>query len=326
MKVVSFFADGRERFGALLDGQVIDFTRDAGASSLAARRGIGSVLDLIEAGADGAALAENLLARFDENSSNCTIYSIDDITWRAPVLRPSKICCIAFNNTANSGRILRGPKHPALFTKPASALIGHLAAIECRPEYGRVHPEPELAVVIGRRAKDISAKDAYDHVFGYTIHNDITSPTMRDQDTFHYRAIHPKNDDHREIEYVESWVSYPGRYKGSDTFACLGPWIVTKDEIPDPHALTVACFHRDVLITEDNTENLFYKVPELLEFISRYMTLEPGDIISMGTALKKSAQGGAVQNIDLNRFGGPISVTIDKIGTLTNTVTHLTGS
>jgi len=324
MKVVSFFADGRERFGALFDGQVVDFTRDAGAPSFASPRGIGSVLDLIEAGADGVALAENLLARHG-NYSSSTIYSIDDITWRAPVLRPSKICCIAFNNTANSGRILRGPKHPALFTKPASALIGHLAAIECRPEYGRVHPEPELAVVIGRRAKDISAKDAYDHVFGYTIHNDITSPTMRDQDTFHYRAIHPKNECHREIEYVESWVSYPGRYKGSDTFACLGPWIVTKDEIPDPHALTVACFHRDVLITEDNTENLFYKVPELLEFISRYMTLEPGDIISMGTALRKSAQGGAVQNIDLNRFGGPISVTIDKIGTLTNTVTQLTG-
>jgi 2-keto-4-pentenoate hydratase/2-oxohepta-3-ene-1,7-dioic acid hydratase in catechol pathway len=324
MKVVSFFADGRERFGALLDGHVVDFTPHVGASPLAAR-GIGSVLDLIEAGADGIGFAEYLLARPNAGSSSSAIYSTDDVTWRAPVLRPSKLCCVAFNNTANTGRILRGPKHPALFTKPASALIGHLAAIECRPEYGRVHPEPELAVVIGRRAKDIGAKDAYDYVFGYTIHNDITSPTMREQDTFHYRAIHPKNGHHREVEYVESWVSYPGRYKGSDTFACLGPWIVTKDEIPDPHALAVACFHKDELITEDNTENLFYKVPELLEFISRYMTLEPGDIISMGTALKKSARGGAVQNIDLNRLGGPISVTIDKIGTLTNTVTHLTG-
>jgi len=215
------------------------------------------------------------------------------------------------------------PDHPALFTKPASALIGHMAAIECRPEYGRVHPEPELAVVIGRRAKRISAREAYDYVFGYTIHNDITSPTMRDQDTFHYRAIHPKDGNHTEVEYHESWVSYSGRYKGSDTFACLGPWIVTKDEIPDPHALGVTCLHKDILITEDNTENLFYKIPELLEFISRYVTLEPGDIVSMGTALKKSAQGGAVQNIDLNRLGGPISVTIDKIGTLTNSVTHL---
>lgn len=323
MKLASFFAEGRERFGALLDGQVVDFTGHGGGSPHTPGPGLRSVLDLIEAGAAGIAFAEKLLARCDRDASSSTIYSTDDITWRPPVLRPSKLCCVAFNNTANSGRIMRGPKHPALFTKPASASIGHLAAIECRPEYGRVHPEPELAVVIGRRAKGVSARDAYDYVFGYTIHNDITSPTMRDEDTFHYRAIHPKNGDGNEIEYIDSWVSYPGRYKGSDTFACLGPSIVTKDEIPDPHMLAVTCLHKDVLVTEDNTENLFYKVPELLEFITRYMTLEPGDIVSMGTALKKSAKGGAVQNIDLNRLGGPISVTIDKIGTLTNTVMHL---
>jgi 2-keto-4-pentenoate hydratase/2-oxohepta-3-ene-1,7-dioic acid hydratase in catechol pathway len=323
MKLVSFFADGEERFGALIDEQVVDFTFDDGVSANHAGRDIGSVLDLIEAGTDGFAFAEGILSRYNSDSSRAALYSTDAIAWRAPVLRPSKLCCIAFNNTANSGRIMKGPSHPAIFTKPASALIGHLAAIECRPEFGRVHPEPELAVVIGRRAKAVNAKNAYDYVFGYTIHNDITSPTMRNEDTFHYRAIHPKNGDHKEIEYRESWVSYPGRYKGSDTFACLGPWIVTKDEIPDPHALDVTCIHKGDLITEDNTSNLYYKVPELLEFISRYMTLEPGDIVSMGTALKKSAQGGAVQNIDLNRLGGPISVRIEKIGTLTNTVTHL---
>jgi 2-keto-4-pentenoate hydratase/2-oxohepta-3-ene-1,7-dioic acid hydratase in catechol pathway len=323
MKLLSFFADGQERFGALLDGYVVDFTVGGEDSSNSVGRGIGSVLDLIEAGTMGIAFAEGILARYHSDSSTFAIYSTDDIAWRAPVLRPSKLCCVAFNNTANSGRIMKGPNHPALFIKPASALIGHLAAIECRPEFGRVHPEPELAVVIGRRAKAIGARDAYDYVFGYTIHNDITSPTMRNEDTFHYRAIHPKNGNHEEVEYHESWVSYSGRYKGSDTFACLGPWIVTKDEIPDPHALDVLCLHKDILITEDNTRNLFYKIPELLEFISRYVTLEPGDIVSMGTALKKAVQGGAVQNIDLNRLGGPISVTIDKIGTLTNSVTHL---
>jgi 2-keto-4-pentenoate hydratase/2-oxohepta-3-ene-1,7-dioic acid hydratase in catechol pathway len=323
MKLASFFADGEERFGALLDGRIVDLTHDGGGAPKSARPRFGSALELIEAGVDGISFAETLLARYQRDPAGSASYSTDDIVWRAPVLRPSKLCCIAFNNTANSGRIIAGPKHPALFTKPASALIGHLAAIECRPEYGRVHPEPELAVVIGRRAKAISAQYAYDYVFGYTIHNDITSPTMRDQDTFHYRAIHPRNGDHKEIEYHETWVSYPGRYKGSDTFACLGPWIVTKDEIADPHMLAVTCIHKDILITEDNTENLFYKVPALLEFITRYVTLEPGDIVSMGTALKKSAHGGAVQNIDLNRFGGPVSVTIDKIGTLTNTVVHL---
>jgi 2-keto-4-pentenoate hydratase/2-oxohepta-3-ene-1,7-dioic acid hydratase in catechol pathway len=322
MRLVSFFANGRERFGALHHGNIVDFVGHGSGSPHAECPNPNSVLRLIEAGADGIAFAENLLALYDRDPSSFTTYSTESVVWRAPVLRPSKLCCIAFNNTANSGRIMAGPKHPALFTKPASALIGHLSAIECRPEFGRVHPEPELAVIIGRKAKHVSAEDAYEYVFGYTIHNDITSPTMREQDTFHYRAIHPRNGNHMEIAYLDSWVSYSGRYKGSDTFACLGPCIVTKDEIADPHALTVTCRHKGILITEDNTENLFYKIPDLLEFITRYVTLEPGDIVSMGTALKKSAQGGAVQNIDLNRFGGPISIHIDKIGTLTNTVTH----
>jgi 2-keto-4-pentenoate hydratase/2-oxohepta-3-ene-1,7-dioic acid hydratase in catechol pathway len=317
VKLASFFAEDRERYGALRGGSVVDFTDQANGQAFR------TVLDLIEAGDDGIAFAETVLGRYDRDSTSVTAYSTDRIIWRTPILRPSKLCCVAFNNTANSDRIMKGPKHPALFTKPASALIGHLAAIECRPEYGRVHPEPELAVVIGRVAKRVRVQEAYDHVFGYTIHNDITSPTMREQDTFHYRAIHPRSDNHMEVEYQDSWVSYSGRYKGSDTFACVGPSIVTKDEIADPHSLKVTCTHGDVLITEDNTKNLFYRVPELLEFITRYVTLEPGDIVSMGTALKKSAQGGAVQNVDLNRLGGPISITIEKIGTLTNAVTHL---
>jgi 2-keto-4-pentenoate hydratase/2-oxohepta-3-ene-1,7-dioic acid hydratase in catechol pathway len=323
MKVASFFAAGRERFGVWTEAGLIDLSRvGATASSLEPGRP-NSVLELIEAGEAGLTGVESLLMRARTSPREVAAFAADAVLWRAPVLRPSKVCCVAFNNSANSGRILQGPKHPALFTKPASALIGHLGAIECRREYGRVHPEPELAVVIGKRAKNISAAEAYQHVFGYTIHNDITSPTMRNEDTFHYRAIHPRDGDHREIEYVDSWVSYPGRYKGSDTFACVGPWIVTKDEIPDPHALRVTCWHRNELVTDDHTENFSFKVPELLQFISRYMTLEPGDIVSMGTALRKSAQGGAVQNIDLNRLGGPISITIDGIGTLTNTVTHL---
>jgi 2-keto-4-pentenoate hydratase/2-oxohepta-3-ene-1,7-dioic acid hydratase in catechol pathway len=310
MKLASFHADGKERYGFAVDGGLVELTgRHA------------TLQDLIEAGAEAWDEAERAAAK----TSGAKVYPADAVTWRAPVLRPSKIVCIAFNNASNADRIMRGPKHPALFTKPASALIGHWGAIECRPEYGRCHPEPELAFVIGKTAKNVRAEDAYDYVFGYTIHNDITSPDMRGEDTFHYRAIHPKavGGGHKEIEYVDSWTSYPGRYKGTDTFACLGPWIVTKDEIENPHDLTVTCHHKGGLVTEDNTENFTFKLPELLAFISRYMTLVPGDVVSMGTALKKSAGGGAVQNIDLNRLGGPISIRIEKIGELINSVKHL---
>jgi 2-keto-4-pentenoate hydratase/2-oxohepta-3-ene-1,7-dioic acid hydratase in catechol pathway len=296
MRLASFHAAGRDRVGVSPDGvRLIEIPGR-------------TMLELIEAG--GAAL----------DSLGSASFAAADVIWHPPVRRPSKICCLALNNSANSDRIIQGPRHPAMFIKPASSLLGHLGAIECKPSYGRVHPEPELAVVIGKAAKNVRARDAYGHVFGYTIHNDITSPTMRGEDTFHYRAIHPKGGDPGQIEYVDTWVSYPGRYKCCDTFACMGPWLVTKDEIPEPHKLTVSCHHQGRLVTEDNTENLFYKIPEVIEFLSSLLTLEPGDIISMGTALKKSAQGGAVQNIDLNKLGGPIEVTIERIGTLSNAV------
>ena len=302
MKLASFHGRGLDRIGVSLDGETITEIS-----------GFRSVLEVIESG-------PGVLAQIQRGAET---FLVEDVVWYAPVRRPSKICCLALNNSANSDRILQGPKHPAMFIKPASSLVGHGGAIECKPHYGRVHPEPELAVVIGKTAKNIAARDAYDYVFGYTIHNDITSPTMRAEDTFHYRAIHPKAGDAKAIEYVDTWVSYPGRYKCCDTFAAMGPWLVTKDEISDPHNLTVSCSHQGQLVTEDNTENLFYKIPEVLEFLSSHLTLEAGDIVSMGTALKKSAQGGAVQNIDLNKLGGPVSVTIEKIGTLTNDVVHV---
>ncbi len=275
---------------------------------------------MIEAGEPALEQLRRIAQLEATGSGNRERFSPEEVLWHAPVRRPSKICCLALNNSANADRIIQGPKHPAMFIKPSSALVGHGAAIECRPEYGRTHPEPELAVVIGKTARNVSARDAYDYVFGYTIHNDITSPTMRGEDTFHYRAIHPKSGDLKQVEYVDTWVSYPGRYKCCDTFACMGPWLVTKDEIPDPHNLDVSCAHKGELVTADNTRNLFFKTPEILEFLSHYLTLLPGDIVSLGTALQKSASGGAVQNVDLNRLGGPVSVSIERIGTLTNTV------
>ena len=104
-----------------------------------------------------------------------------------------------------------------------------------------------------------------------------------------------------------------------------GPsWLVTSDDIPRPHNLAVRCSHQGRWeITSDNTSNLYrIKIPEVIAFISRFMTLLPGDIISMGTALQKSTAGGAIQNVDLNKLGGPIAVAIEGLGTLTNDVLH----
>lgn len=284
----------------------------------------GDMLALIEA---GPTIMEDLAKvhdAFSANPNSVKAIAPDAIQWYAPVRKPSKICCLALNNSANSERILSGPGHPAIFVKGANALVGHGEPILVKEHYGRVHPEPELALIIGKTAKNIKAADAMDYVFGYTIHNDITSPTMRGEDTFHYRAIHPNKDDDTVIEYIDTFVSYSGRYKCSDTFSPMGPWIVLRAVVPDPHALSVRCDHKGELVTEDNTRNLTHKIPEVLEFISGYMTMLPGDIVSMGTALKRvTGKGKAVQNVDLRILGGPISVSIEKIGTLSNTVTTI---
>jgi 2-keto-4-pentenoate hydratase/2-oxohepta-3-ene-1,7-dioic acid hydratase in catechol pathway len=247
---------------------------------------------------------------------------VSELRWLPPVLRPGKILCVALNNRANPARIMSGPGTPAMFIKPSSSLIGHKHAIRLREDYGRVHPEPELAVVIGRICTEVSEEEALSHVLGYSILNDITSPALRDEDTFHYRAIHPDPNATDGMRYVESWVSYPARYKGADTFGPLGPWLTTTDEIDDPHALRITCRHNGKLVTDDTTANLRFSVAEVIAFASRYLTLEPGDVIGMGTALRPSATGGAVQNLDLNALGGRVEVSIDRIGTLSNPVEH----
>jgi len=325
LKLTSFLHSGQHKIGAAGPGNTIIELAPAieGRSGKPVKAWARDMVALIEAGPEAMDEVRAAFAWVGEHPGAVELIPDDDVTWQPPVRRPTKICCLALNNSANADRILSGPKHPAIFIKGANALIGHQEAIRVKRHFGRVHPEPELAVVISKTAEDIRAEDAYDHVFGYTIHNDITSPTMRGEDTFHYRAIHPGEKD-GEIKYVESHVSYPGRYKGSDTFSPLGPWLVTRDEIDNPHALQVVCTHLDKVVTEDNTRNLFHKVPEVLAFISSYLTLFPGDIVSMGTALKAAANGGrAVQNIDLQHTDGPVTITIDKIGTLSSYVRHV---
>jgi 2-keto-4-pentenoate hydratase/2-oxohepta-3-ene-1,7-dioic acid hydratase in catechol pathway len=326
MKLATISLAGRDRVCAVTaDGALVDL-----AQALAEARGdapawAADMIALIAAGPEALAAARAALAFAEAHPDRVPPLPAAGVAWLPPVLRPSKLCCLALNNSANADRILSGPGHPAVFTKAANALVGHEGDIRLRPEFGRVHPEPELAVVIGRTASDVTAAAAMEHVFGYTVHNDITSPTMRGEDTFHYRAIHPGADG-TGLRHVETHVTYPGRYKGADTFSPLGPWIVTRDEIADPHALAVTCRHRGEIVTEDSTANLTHRIPEVIAFVSSYMTLLPGDVLSMGTALKRAGAGTgrAVQTVDLATLGGPVSVTIQNIGTLSSNVRMLT--
>ena len=312
MRLATFRIGSTATWGAAVPGGIVDVRALARRGDLPIPP---TLMELVESGEAGVASLALALAGHDG-----PLLDADDVVFLPPLPRPGKILCLALNNSANAARIHSGPAHPAFFSKPSTALIGHRAAIPLRTEYGRVHPEPELAVVIGRSGRDIAAEDAYAHVFGYTVHNDVTSPTMRAEDTYHYRAIHPDTDT-GGIRYVDTHVSYPGRYKGADGFGPMGPWLVTRDEIPDPHALSISCWHDDVLVTSDNTANLTHHLPAVLAWLSRFMTLEAGDIVSLGTALSAAGSaGGAIQNIDLNRLGGSVTITIEGVGTLRSEV------
>ncbi|MFZ1989498.1 MAG: fumarylacetoacetate hydrolase family protein, partial [Alphaproteobacteria bacterium] len=246
---------------------------------------------------------------------------IDDIIWHPPVRRPGKIVCVAINNNAADDRKISAPQHPMIFMKPATCLIGHKQPIEVRPYYRRLHPEPELALVISKRCKDLDPHHADDYVFGYTIMNDITGNDMRGEDRVHYYALYPSKDDPDKVERVEQHLSYAARYKGTDGFGPMGPWLVTRDAVPDPTNLDVKCTLGGELLTEDNTRFYTYTYAEVMAWVSRFMTLEPGDVISLGTAFRAGKTGGRpLHTGDLSRFDGPVEVTITGLGTLSNGV------
>lgn len=248
------------------------------------------------------------------------LIAVDDVeTWLPPVPVPGKILGVAMNNSASNERKISAPEHPAFFIKPASCLVAHGEPIRIRAYYGSVHPEPELAVIIGRTLRDVEAIDALDYVFGYTVFNDITGNGMRADDLFHYRAIYASADG-TSTEQREQHLSYAARYKGCDTFGCIGPWLTTADDVPDPDNLEVRCHVGGQLIAEDNTRFYNYKVAEILSYVSHYLTLERGDIISCGTAFKAGRPGRSIHQADLQTVAGPVDVHIEGLGTLSNPV------
>ena len=240
--------------------------------------------------------------------------------WYPPVRHPGKVLAVAMNNSASNERKISAPDHPAFFLKPPSCLIGHGDAIRIRPYYGSVHPEPELALVVGRRARDVAPEEALDFVFGYTIFNDITSNGMRAEDRFHYWAVYADPDNPDETKRVEQHLSYAARYKGTDTFGVLGPWLVTADEAGDPDDLHVECRVGGEVIADDSTRYYNFKVAEVLSFISQFQTLEPGDVVSLGTAFKPGAGRKSIHHANFQTVPGPVSVSIEGLGRQENPV------
>jgi 2,4-diketo-3-deoxy-L-fuconate hydrolase len=271
----------------------------------------GSLQSLIDAGAAGLAAVQALLAA---PPAAVQPIPVTEVTWLPPLPNPGKICGVAMNNSASNARKISAPEHPAFFLKPPSSLAAHGQAVVIREYYGSVHPEPELACVIGRTARDVAPEKALEHVFGYSIFDDITGNGMRAEDCFHYYALYARPDDPSGLQRVEQHLSYAARYKGSDTFSVMGPWLVTAADVPDPDNLDVVCRVGGELVAEDSTRYYNFKVAEVLSFISHFLTLHPGDVIALGTAFKPSATRKSIHHANLQTVAGPIEIDISGLG------------
>ena len=298
MKLVTFVeGDKGPRPGLVVDGGIIDLSTEGFKDSLAFLAAASSV-------------------QADVAKSKPTI-AMDKVKLLAPVA-PPRIFGIGVNYAEHALESKTETQAvPTVFIVLSSSVVGPDADVILPRASVKVDYEAELAVVIGKPGYQVPAAKAMEHVFGYTIMNDMTGNAMRSEDRVHYYALYASEADSTIVERREQHLSYAARYKGSDGFGPMGPWLVTRDSILDPGALDVTCKMGDEVIAEDSTRYLTYSVAEILAYISRYQTLEPGDIISMGTAFKsKPGAARSLHGADLQRVDGPVSVEITGLGTL----------
>jgi 5-carboxymethyl-2-hydroxymuconate isomerase len=222
-----------------------------------------------------------------------TTLPLSGVTLLAPLSNPSKIVAIGLNymdHCRESGA--EPPKSPVIFTKFSTAIIGPGAAIRWDTQLtGRVDYEAELAVVIGRSARCVSADEALDYVAGYTAANDVSA---------------------RDLQFGDGqWV----RGKSLDTFCPLGPWLVTRDEIPEPQNLSLRTVLNGEVMQDSTTAEMIFGVRELIAFSSRAFMLLPGDMILTGTP---HGVGNSRNPPRLLKDGDVVMVEIQGIGQLTN--------
>jgi len=218
---------------------------------------------------------------------------VDSIEFAPPVTGPSKIICVGKNypdhiKESNS----EVPDTPVLFSKFSTSLTGHGNFIKWNSSLTKkVDFEAELAVIIGRKCFECSEQDVMEYIFGYTCANDVSA---------------------RDLQFGDGqWV----RGKSLDTFCPMGPWIVTRDEIPDPNNLSIKCTLNSSIMQDSNTGMMLFKLPGLLSFISKNFTLLPGDVILTGTP---HGVGTFRDPSIYMKDGDEIVVEIDGVGRLEN--------
>ena len=262
------------------------------------------VLDLIAGGSSSVGAVQGLIREATRRLKSGTwrgkagdplVRPIDRVRLLAPIPRSRKnILCIGRNYAEHAKeRKVEAPAIPVFFTKPPTSVIGHEAPVIYHSITGELDYEVELAVVIGRTGVNIPRRKAYSYVFGYMILIDVTARDLQK----------------RHMQWFKG--------KGLDSFCPMGPWIVHKSAIPDPHKLPIGLKVNGEVRQTGNTGDMVFKIPDLIEVLSAGMTLEPGDILATGTP------AGVAAGLDPPRWlrvGDVIEAEIDGIGVLRNRI------
>nr|WP_249200364.1 fumarylacetoacetate hydrolase family protein [Thetidibacter halocola] len=288
----------------LNDGSMLDIARAAGAVAGAAGDALraGSMQTLISGGPAALDALRALVAEA-EGGAHADARHPAGATLLAPIPAPRKnVFCVGRNYAEHIAEGDRAQKqkvgvteHPVYFTKPPTAVVGPDAEVPIFPAVSEaIDYEVELAVVIGKPGRNIAKADAWDHVFGYTILNDVTA---------------------RDIQRRHGGQYFKG--KGLDGSCPIGPWIVTADEIADAHALSIGLTVNGEQRQDGNTADMIFDIPTLIASLSEGLTLEPGDLIATGTP---SGVGYAMDPPRFLKDGDVVVCEISGIGTLSNTM------
>jgi 2-keto-4-pentenoate hydratase/2-oxohepta-3-ene-1,7-dioic acid hydratase in catechol pathway len=298
LKLAHYVRDGVTRVGIVDKGFVFDLADTVRELDLTGLREIVSVDQILSEG-----LLDSLLDAERKITAKAAGFSVESAMLRSPILNPEKILLVARNYLShNVEQNAKPPAEPYFFTKFRNALIGSNEPILIPRISNKVDWEGELSVIIGKAGKNIARKDAMEYVAGYAVSNDVSFRDLQ----FSTRS------DNAAVALGSNWV----KGKNLDSSFPLGPWLVTKDEIPDPHNLEISLMVNGSTKQHSNTGEMIFKIDMLIEYVSAGMTLRPGDIISTGTP-----EGVAVFTGEpFLKDGDIVEVTISGIGTLRNPV------
>ena len=280
MKLATFMLHNQLRFGAVVDNQIVDSRGDSAIPE--------SMVKFLSAGAPAFNAMQQLI------DSGRHRLALNQVKLEAPVPRPGKYLGISLNYADHIGETgMEKPEYPTFFSKQSTSIIADGDAIH-RPKVSeKLDYEGELAFVIGKRCRHVPITQAHTVIAGYTIANDVS---VRD-----WQMRSP------------TWMLG----KSFDTHGPLGPWLVTADEIPDPHNLSIKTWIDDELRQHSNTRHMLFNCYEMIAYLSQAMTLEPGDIIATGTP---AGVGVKMKPRGYMKPGQTARIEIERIGTLTNPV------